>query len=119
MDMQASRRLPALLVLGVLFVSQAAYAAGAFERPSGHCAQAMPAQPAPSESSCPLPLWLACCDAQAAVSTHAAPVPVGGTLALPLASAALPARSVGEMRLAPRSEIPPDTPLSRTDILQI
>jgi len=112
--MSPSRWLPALLVLGVLFVNQAAYAAGAFERPRGHCAEPMPA-----ESSCPLPLWLACCDAQAAVSTSAAPVPAGGMLVLPLASAPPPARSAGEARPVAPGAIPPDTPLSRTGILQL
>ena len=114
MAMKPHRLLPALLVLGVLFASQAAYAADASPRPNGHCAE-----PAPAEQSCPLPLWLTCCDELPAVSSAAAPIQPNGVLALPCEAAALPARFAARLWVVARAEIPPDTPLSRTGILQI
>jgi len=51
MPVRYRHALPALLVLLVLFASQAAYAVQAQARPNGHCAGS-----APSEKSCPLPL---------------------------------------------------------------
>ena len=114
MVVKSRRIVPAVLVLVVLVASQAAYAAQAQGRPSGHCAGTAPAQP-----SCPLPLWLTCCDDHAAVGTALnAPGPVS-LLVLPLDSelaSVLPA--IGSP-IARRAETPPDTPLSRSVVLLI
>ena len=114
MTVRHRNAIPALLVLLVLFASQAAYAAQAQARPNGHCAGG-----APSEKSCPLPLWLTCCDEQPAVGTAASQPGPGSLLALPLASdlaAILPDR---QPPLPRRAEVPPDTPLSRFVVLLI
>ncbi len=114
MAVRYRRIVPALLVLLVLFASQAAYAAQAQDRSNGHCGGA-----APPEQSCPLPLWLTCCDDQAAVGTplngpgsgSLLPLPAGSELALVLPAIRSP--------LARLAEIPPDTPLSRSVVLLI
>jgi len=112
--MRSRRILPALLVLLVLFASQAAYAAGAFERSSGHCAgSAPPSQP------CRLPLWLTCCDDHAAVSFGASPLGPSGTLVLPVETALVPLLTAGAAPIAARVRIPPDTPLRRFSVLQL
>jgi hypothetical protein len=108
---------PALLVLLVLFASQAAYAAQAQGRPNGHCAGSAPEQE--SGEGCPLPLWLTCCDDQAAVGTALNQPGPGGLLVLPAGSelaAVLPDRRPLHPR---RAEVPPDTPLSRSVVLLI
>jgi hypothetical protein len=114
MTVKTSRLLSALLVLGVLFASQAAYVVSAHERPSGHCAAKMPA-----EQPCRLPLWLSCCDEHAAVSAGAASVSPSGALALPLSTALVPAGLSIHIQLAAHVAIPPDTPPSRSAILLI
>ena len=114
MAVRTRRAVPALLVLFVLFASQAAYAAQAQDRSNGHCAGT-----APPEQSCPLPLWLTCCDDQAAVGTSLnAPGP-GSLLALPLDSELAFVLPALRSPLARRAEIPPDTPLSRSVVLLI
>jgi hypothetical protein len=112
----ASRRVvPALVVLLVIFASQAAYAADAFERANGHCAAAAP----PPDERCPLPLWLPCCDAQAAVGTGITG-PIGaGPLALPLEAASAPMLASGLGPDARRAEIPPEPPSRLSTVLRI
>ncbi len=114
MTVKASRLLSALLVLGVLFASQAAYAVSALERPCGDCAAK-----APAEQPCRLPLWLSCCDEHAAVPVGAASVSPNGALALPLATALVPAAISFHVELAAHVAIPHDTPPSRSAILLI
>jgi hypothetical protein len=117
MTVRHRHAIPALLVLLVLFSSQAAYAVQAQARPKGHCADHAPAEK--TEKSCPLPLWLTCCDEQPAVGTAASQPGPGSLLALPLASdlaAVLPDR---QPPLPRRAEVPPDTPLSRSVVLLI
>lgn len=114
MTVRHRHAIPALLVLLVLLASQAAYAVQAQARPNGHCAGS-----APAEKSCPLPLWLTCCDDQPAVGTAASQPGPGSLLALPLASelaAALPDRLPPLLR---RAEVPADTPQSRSVVLLI
>jgi hypothetical protein len=108
------RVVPALLVLLVLFASQAAYAAEARDRPNGHCAGT-----APPEESCPLPLWLTCCDDQAAVGTALSQPPAASPLALRLDSALDAPLAPVRVLAAARAAIPPDTPLSRSVVLLI
>jgi hypothetical protein len=116
MVVRSRRIVPALLVLFVLFASQAAYAAGAFERPSGHCAHSAPqSQPQP----CRLPLWLTCCDDHAAVSFGASSWDPGATLVLPVETALVPLLTAGAAPIASHVRIPPDTPFSRFSVLQI
>ena len=114
MVVRSRRIVPALLVLFVLFASQVAYAAGAFECPSGHCAHSAP-QPQP----CRLPLWLTCCDDHAAVSFGASPLLPGATLVLPIETALVPRLTAGAAPIASQVRIPPDTPSSRFSVLQI
>ena len=114
MVMRSRRIVPALLVLFVLFASQAAYAAGAFGPPSGHCAHSTP-QPQP----CRLPLWLTCCDDHAAVSFGASSGDPGATLVLPVETALVPLLTAGAAPIASHVRIPPDTPFSRFSVLQI
>jgi hypothetical protein len=117
MTVPIRRALPALLVLFVLFASQAAYAAQAQDRPNGHCAGSAPAEQ--GEKSCPLPLWLTCCDDQAAVGTAAGAPDAAGLLVLPAGSElASLAPAPGPPR-ARSAEVPPDTPLSRSVVLLI
>ncbi len=114
MAVQGRRIVPAVLVLLVLFASQAAYAAQAQDRPSGHCQGT-----APPEESCPLPLWLTCCDDQAAVGTAlSGPVP-GSLLALPIESAWVSLLAATQAPAERRAEIPPGTPPSRSVVLLI
>ena len=108
------RIIPALVVLLVLFASQAAYAVGSFTRPSGHCAGSAP----PSEH-CRLPLWLTCCDDPAATAVGASPIGPSAGLALPLATALIPKLVAGDAPMLARVEVPPDTPARRSTILQI
>lgn len=105
---------PALLVLLVLFASQAAYAVQAQDRSNGHCAGT-----APPDESCPLPLWLTCCDDQAAVGTPLNSPGPGSLLALPLDSELAFVLPALRSPLARRAEIPPDTPLIRSVVLLI
>ena len=109
--------LPALLVLLVLFASQLAYAAQATARPSGHCAGHMPAEK--TDKSCPLPLWLTCCDQQPAVGTAASQPGPGSLLALPAGSELAVVRQDQQSPLPGRAEIPPDTPLRLSVVLLI
>jgi len=114
MIMRARRIVPAILVLLVLVASQAAYAAQAEARPSGHCA----GMPVP-EQSCPLPLWLTCCNVHAAVGTAPSAPGPGSLLVLPLDSElafVLPALRSPIVRPA---EIPPDTSPGRSAVLLI
>jgi hypothetical protein len=111
MSVQTRRIVPAVLVLLVLFASQAAYAAQAQDRSNGHCAGQ-----APPEQSCPLPLWLTCCDDHAAVGTALhAPGP-GSLLALRLEAAPVAARTQICSQAPKPAEIPPD-PLSRRSVV--
>jgi hypothetical protein len=115
MAVRTRHAVPALLVLLVLFASQAAYAAQAQARPNAHCAGSAP----PEEQGCPLPLWLTCCDEQAAVGTALSQPAPGSLLVLPLDC---PLASVLPVSLPPhprRAEVPPDTPLSRSVVLLI
>ena len=111
------RVVPALLVLLVLFASQLAYAAQAVDRPSGHCAGHAPAEK--TNQGCPLPLWLTCCDAQAAVGTALTQPQAASPLALRLDTSwegpSLQARMPAEVR----AETPPDTPLRLSVVLLI
>lgn len=115
MAVKVRRVVPAVLVLLVLFASQTAYVAQAQDRPSGHCAGA---EPAPAES-CPLPLWLTCCDDQAAVGTALHGPGPGSLLALPLDSAFAGFAPSADSRAAKVAAIPPDTPLRRSVVLLI
>jgi hypothetical protein len=117
MIVQTRRVVPALLVLLVLFASQAAYAAQAQDRANGHCAGTAPAEQ--SQQSCPLPLWLTCCDDQAAVGTSLNSPGPGSLLALPLQTELALVVPALRSPLASRAEIPPDTPLSRSVVLLI
>jgi hypothetical protein len=115
MIVQARRIAPALLVLVVLVTNQLAYAAEALDRPSGHCAAAAP----PAGERCRLPLWLPCCDDQAAVGTWLPGPLVGPLLVLPIEvtlPAALPSALRPEAR---RAEIPPDPPSRLSTVLLI
>ena len=114
MAVQARRAVFAVLVLLVLFASQAAYAAQAQDRPSGHCAGTTP----PAES-CPLPLWLTCCEGHAAVGTALNGPGPGNLLTLPLEPLWDPALMASRSPTARRAEIPPDTPLGRSVVLLI
>jgi hypothetical protein len=114
MAVKTRRILPAILVLLVLFASQAVYAAQAQDRSNGHCAGE-----APPEESCPLPLWLTCCDEHAAVGTAIhAPGP-GSLLALRLEPAPAPALTAAGSPIAGAAEIPPDTLSRRSVVLLI
>lgn len=108
------RSIPALLVLLVLFASQAVYAAGSADPPSGHCAGN-----APPPEHCQLPLWLTCCDDQAAIPVGVSPIGPGASLALPLASALIPVLVSGDGPMAVQIEMPPDTPSRRSSVLQL
>jgi hypothetical protein len=112
MIMRARRIVPAALVLLVLFASQAAYAAQAQARPSGHCA----GMPAP-ERSCPLPLWLTCCDVHAAVGTAPSAPGPGSLLVLPLDSELALVLPAPRSPIAEPAEVPPDTSLTRSAVL--
>jgi hypothetical protein len=116
MTVRTRHAVPALLVLLVLFASQAAYAAQAQGRSNSHCTGGS----APAEAEgCPLPLWLTCCDEQAAVGTALSQPAPGSLLVLPLDC---PLASVLPAFLPPlprRAEVPPDTPLSRSVVLLI
>ena len=114
MAVQARRAVFAVLVLLVLFASQAAYAAQAQGRSNGHCAGE-----APPEQSCPLPLWLTCCDDHAAVGTALEGPGPGSLLLLPLESASAPALRAAHSPAAMRADLPPDTILSRSVVLLI
>ena len=114
MTVRTRHAAPALLVLLVLFASQAAYAMQAQARPNGHCAGS-----APSEKSCPFPLWLTCCDEQPAVGTAASQPGPGSLLVLPLDSELASAPPDRQPPLLRRAEVPPDTPLSRSVVLLI
>ena len=114
MVVQPRRIVPAVLVLLVLVASQAAYAAQAQARPSGHCAGS-----APTQQSCPLPLWLTCCDDHAAVGTALKAPSPGSLLALPLDSELASVLPATFSPIARRAEVPPDTPLSRSVVLLI
>ncbi|HEY8153159.1 MAG TPA: hypothetical protein VII72_03430 [Myxococcota bacterium] len=114
MPVRHRRVVPAVLVLLVLFASQAAYAAQAQGRPSGHCAGT-----APPTESCPLPLWLTCCDDRAAVGTALNGPGPGSLLVLPLDSELGSVLPATRTPIARRAEIPPDTPLSRFAVLLI
>lgn len=120
MTVKPARSLPALLVLFVLLGSQVAYAAGASSPAvSDHCARSSaPLQEKPAES-CPLPLWLICCDDQAAVSAGAGSFSPAAWLVLPLETALAPARVATLLPRAARAEIPPDTPLRLSTVLLI
>jgi hypothetical protein len=114
MTVRYRHAIPALLVLLVLFASQAAYAAQAQDRSNGHCAGS-----APPEDGCPRPLWLTCCEEQAAVGTALSqPVP-GSLLVLPLDCPLASVLPAIRSPIAKRAEIPPDTPLSRSVVLLI
>jgi hypothetical protein len=117
MTVRNRHAIPALLVLLVLFASQAAYAAQAQARPNGHCAGSAPAEK--SDQGCPLPLWLTCCDDQAAVGTAGATSCAASLLALPAGSELAAARPDRHPPLPRRAEVPPDTPLSRSVVLLI
>ena len=114
MVVRSRRVVPALLVLLVLFASQASYVVQAQERPNGHCAGT-----APPEESCPLPLWLTCCDDHAAVGTALSAPGPGSLLALPLDSELTAVRPAIRSPIPGRDEIPPDTPLRRSVVLLI
>jgi hypothetical protein len=114
MVVRTRRILPALLVLLVLFASQAAYAAGAFERPSGHCASS-----APPEHPCRLPLWLTCCDDHAAVPVGTNPHAPRASLVLPLETALVSLLAAGDAPIAARVRVPPDTPSRLSAVLQL
>ena len=114
MAVEARRIVPAVLVLLVLFASQAAYAAQAQGRSNGHCAG-----DAPPEQSCPLPLWLTCCDDHAAVG-NALKVPgPGSLLALRLEPAWVCALTATWSPTARRAAVPPDTLSRRSVVLLI
>jgi hypothetical protein len=117
MPVSYRRAVPALLVLLVLFSSQAAYAVQAQARPSGHCADHAPAEK--TEKSCPLPLWLTCCDEQPAVGTAASQPGPGSLLALPAGSELAAVLPHSHAPLLRRAEVPPDTPMSRSVVLLI
>jgi hypothetical protein len=114
MAVQARRAVFAVLVLLVLFTSQAAYAAQAQDRSNGHCAGE-----APPEQSCPLPLWLTCCDDHAAVGTALNGPGPGSLLALPLESAWVCALTASGSPTARPADVPPDTPSRRSVVLLI
>jgi hypothetical protein len=114
MVVQPRRIVPAVLVLLVLVASQVGYAAELLSRPSGHCAGM-----APTEQSCPLPLWLTCCDDHAAVGTALNGPGPGSLLVLQIESASAPALLAADSLAARRAEIPPDIPLSRSVVLLI
>ena len=121
MAVKKLRIIPALLVLLVLSASQAAYAAGAFERPASaspddHCAGG---GAPPAEQPCRLPLWLTCCDDHAAVPAGPGPIGAAGALVLPLASALVPELCAWDALAAARVEIPPDTPARLSTVLQV
>jgi hypothetical protein len=115
MGVPTRRLVTALGVLLVLFTSQVAYAAEAVARPPGHCAAAAP----PPDERCPLPLWLPCCDDQAAVGKASA-APEGPGLLVLVAGTALPqlhaATDAPEVR---RAVIPPDPPSRLSTVLRI
>jgi len=115
MAVQARRAVFAVLVLLVLFASQAAYAAEAQSRPKGHCAGAAP----PADGACRLPLWLTCCDDHAAVGTALNGPGPGSLLVLPIESGGIPALMTARSPTARRAEIPPDTPLRQSVVLLI
>jgi hypothetical protein len=114
MAVRARQVVPALLVLLVLFASQAAYAARAYERPNGHCAGS-----APPETPCQLPLWLPCCDDQAAVSAGTVVLPPAPGLALALEAAHAPALALSIAASESGAALPPATPLRLGVLLQI
>lgn len=114
MAVQTRRLFPAVLVLLVLFASQAAYAVQAQGRSNGHCAGQ-----APPEESCPLPLWLTCCDDHAAVGTALNGPGPGSPLALRLESAPATAITASWSPAARQAAIPPDTLLGRSVVLLI
>jgi hypothetical protein len=114
MTVQARRIVPAVLVLLVLFASQAAYVAQAQDRANGHCAGT-----APPAESCSIPLWLTCCDDQAAVGTALKAPGPGSLFALPLDSAFAGFAPAADSRVASLAAIPPDTPLRRSVVLLI
>jgi hypothetical protein len=111
------RTLPALLVLFVLFASQLAYAAQAASRPSGHCAGHAPAEK--TDKSCPLPLWLTCCDEQPAVGTAASQPGPSSLLALATGSELAAVLPHSHVPLLGSAEVPPDTPLRLSVVLLI
>ena len=114
MAVQARRAVISVLVLLVLFASQAAYAVQAQGRSNGHCAGE-----APPAESCPLPLWLTCCDDHAAVGTALNGPGTGSPLALRLESASAFAFTATKPQAAMRADLAPDTPLRRSVILLI
>jgi hypothetical protein len=119
MIVRSARSLPALLVLFVLLGSQVAYAAGGSSPAvSDHCARSAPPEEKPAES-CPLPLWLTCCDDQAAVSAGPGSLGPAAQLVLPLETALVAAPATIALPRAARVAIPPDTPLSRSTVLLI
>jgi hypothetical protein len=119
MIVRTARSFPALLVLSVLLGSQVAYAAGAFEPAvSDHCARSAPPQEQPADS-CPLPLWLTCCDDQAAVSAASGSLGSAAQLVLPLETGLVSAPAAILTPRAARAEIPPDTPLRLSTVLLI
>jgi hypothetical protein len=119
MLMRSARSLQALLVLFVLLGSQVAYAAGGSSPAvSDHCARSAPPQEKPADS-CPLPLWLTCCDDQAAVSAGAGSFAPAAQLVLPLETALVAAPAATLLPRAARAEIPPDTPYRLSTVLLI
>jgi hypothetical protein len=114
MSMRHRLVLPALLVLLVLFANQAAYAAQAQDRSNGHCAGS-----APAEDGCPLPLWLTCCDEQAAVGTGLNQPAPGSLLVLSLDCPLVWVLPASLPPLPRHAQVPPDTPLSRSVVLLI
>jgi hypothetical protein len=104
-----------LVVLGVLLGNQVAYAAQALERPSGHCRAATP----PPEERCPLPLWLPCCDDQAAVGTAHPGPEAPSPLVLPLEAVLPRLDPAGVAAEARRTAIPPDPPSRLSTVLLI
>ena len=115
MAVQTRRAVFSVLVLLVLFTSQAAYAAQAQDRPHGHCA----GTPPPADGACRLPLWLTCCDDHAVVGTALDGPGPGSLLVLPLEFARVPALTATRSLTARRAEFPPDTPLRLSAVLLI